>query len=513
MSLPPPMFSNGQHNLVHLPRNPRASVDPDLPQGACQYILTQANGARERCCCQSYMLNKEKPGSMCGCGHQAWVHERRAAQSGVSAEQFQEVLTEVKKLKRQLDDERRLREALSQGVYSNMTNLKLQLDDKAEEAVDKVTECFNDIRTIREHLSKVDEVVMDLENRMERVDPGRSTRSLTPVLESVEHQVITQLPIRIERPKSQSWTIRTIFVPSKQQPFAFDFSSTAYKRCESRGLHKELTIANTDHTSFTKAVHETFANVLKGRMWIPLKAYRLTKGEFLSRIVLQEFATDESDQMWDKSYLEEHCICHDKLQGDVLYISLVFQDITWEEIHSLPAMYGVDQTCWSHDSELDGEPQNVKSMGDQLMYESSDPPPYTSRTHSDLIRSPTALDVLASASLLPSHRSSAIQSPITPNDRAAMSLRSFELDGSDDEHRDKKLKLRPKGSEPALRERATSGAPRYVSGRSKRKLPQKPKEPVSWTVSEWKYPPIPKKVNNLLHRHTNDKDTQQGPSA
>ena len=84
--------------------------------------------------------------------------------------------------------------------------------------------------------------------------------------------------------------------------------------------------------------------------------------------------------VWDYPFLEDHCIAHDKMQGDILYITLQYEDVTWNEIRFLPPVTGVDETCWEHDDELDGTAK-YKSLDSEIMYDYQDPPPTLSLIH------------------------------------------------------------------------------------------------------------------------------------
>jgi hypothetical protein len=173
-----------------------------------------------------------------------------------------------------------------------------------------------------------------------------------------------------------------------------------------------------------------------------------------------------------------------------LYVTLQYEDVTWNEIRFLPPVVGMDETCWRHDEELDGHVK-FKSLDSEIMYDYQDPPPtYQSRTHSLADRAPSKLDVLAdSASMLsPIER---VQSLSTRYSSERSSLRSFEsqTDETDDEHRDKKPKLRTKQSMPSVNGAGHVQQPIYVSGRSKRKMPVREKgtkEPLHFNVSKWR---------------------------
>jgi hypothetical protein len=172
------------------------------------------------------------------------------------------------------------------------------------------------------------------------------------------------------------------------------------------------------------------------------------------------------------------------------------------------------------------------------MYDCQDPPPtYSSRTHSVADRAPSKLDVLADSaammgpierariqSQIQSSRSSVVsprhiqtpsqssQSSVASLERSQTqsshssgrfssernSLRSFETEHTDDEHRDKKPKLRSKQSMAGVA--GHNPQPIYVSGRSKRKMPVREKgakEPLHFSVTN-----VARWRPNLLHPHS-----------
>ena len=515
------MFPNTQQALVHLPGKPSHDQELQLPRGECGFILPEtdsSNGSRQRCSCRSFYPDSVVR-SRCGCGHQAWHHEAQPL-SSVSMQEHILVVEELKRLKQELkkfemleqellkeriirDERDRIWKGIEERLYENMRWLKVHLDDKVEAVVDKTQECHDAIKAVQEKLIGVDDAAMELENRIEKVEHGRGllSRSLTPVIETSQplppppQQTIAELPIRTEKKYPQSWSTRVIFVPRRAQQFAYDPDSTGYRRCQSRNLHPNLDFSSQDSASFANAIEVVFKGVLRGRPWMPLTGYR-PEDEPFGRMALRQLPSDLCiKDVWDYPFLADHCIAHDKMQGDVLYIALQHEDLSWHDIRFLPSVLGSDESCWQHDEELDGS-AGFKSLDSELMYDYQDPPPYSSRTHPGIDRAPSKLDVLAdSASML----SRVERQPTNYSERS--SLRSFETEGSDDEHRDKKPKLRPKQSMPALNgSSSTSSAPAvYVSGRSKRKMPVRekgPKEPLHFNVAN-----VTKWRPNILHAH------------
>ncbi|KAF2786442.1 hypothetical protein K505DRAFT_259907 [Melanomma pulvis-pyrius CBS 109.77] len=523
------MFHNTTQALVHLPGKPAPNDEAQLPRGECGFILPEAesaSGSRQRCLCRSFYPDSLVR-SRCGCGHQAWHHEMQPL-STVTMDQYVQVVEEMKRLKQEVKNyetleqelkqelfkERMAREehfrtykAIEARLYQNMHYLKVQMDDRVEAVVDKTQEFNDQIKAVQERLTMVDEVTMELENRIDKVEhngssspfsrdgtPSASTPKVhistpkaspipqLPLLMQAQH-TLGQLPIRTDKKYPLSWSVRVIFVPRKSQRFAYDPDSIGYRRCATRKLQQNLEFPSQDSSCFANRIETSFKGILRGRAWMPMTGHRPSDEPF-GRMALQvlppEFVVRD---VWDYPFLEDHCIAHDKMQGDVLYVTLQYEDVTWSEIRFLPSVLGADDTCWNLDEELDGAAK-YKSLDSEIMYDYQEPPPYSSRTHSLADRPPSKLDVLAdSASMLSPIERVQTQSSRFSSERS--SLRSFETDVTDDEHRDKKPKLRSKQSMPNING-SGSAQPMYISGRSKRKMPVRekgPKEPLHFNVS------------------------------
>ncbi|KAF2875451.1 hypothetical protein BDV95DRAFT_273985 [Massariosphaeria phaeospora] len=523
------MFHNTAQALVHLPGKPASDHETQLPRGECGFILSESesgSGSRQRCLCRSFYPDAVIR-SRCGCGHQAWHHEMQPL-SAVTMEQYAHVVDEMKRLKQEVKRFENLEQELKQELfkeriareehfrtykavegrmYENMHYMKVHMDDKVEAVVDKTQEFNDQIKGMQERLTMVDEVTMDLENRIERVEhmngfsreatPGATTpRPLSTPKAPPVPQIplliqppnnLNQLPIRTDKKYPLSWTVRVVFIPRKSQRFAYDPDSNGYKRCATRKLQQNLEFPSQDSSCFANRIETAFKGILRGRPWMPMSGHRPADEPF-GRMALQLLPPDLIVRdVWDYPFLEDHCIAHDKMQGDILYVTLQYEDVTWNEIRFLPSVLGVDDSCWNHDEELDGTAK-YKSLDSEIMYDYQDPPPYSSRTHSIADRAPSKapskLEALAdTASMLSPIERVQTQSSRFSSERS--SLRSFETEEEDDEHRDKKPKLRPKQSMPNINGSGQAQQPMYVSGRSKRKMPVRekgPKEPLRFNV-------------------------------
>jgi hypothetical protein len=551
------MYHNNAQSLVHLPGKPAPSDEAQLPRGECGFIVPEANGSRQRCLCRSFYPDSVVR-SRCGCGHQAWHHESQPL-STVTMEEYAQVVDQMKHLKQEVKrlesywtqemfKERMAREelvrtsrAVEARMYQNMQFLKISMDDRVEAVVDKTTEFSDQIKGMQERLTMLDDVSMELENRVDRVEQfGGLSRDVTPAASTPRARLSTpkvppvpqipllmqpqhalsQLPIRTDKKYPSSWSVRVIFVPRKSQRFAFDPDSNGYKRCTSRKLQQNLEFPSQDASCFANRIDTAFKGVFRGRPWMPLTGHRPADEPF-GRMALTLLPADLIHRdVWEYPFLEDHCIAHDKMQGDLLFVTLQYEDVTWNEIRFLPPVTGIDESCWNHDEELDGTVK-YKSLDSEIMYDCQDPPPtYSSRTQSLADRAPSKLDVLAeSAAMLspieraqsrssiqslrlspmqrtPTQSSSHSSNPRFQSERS--SLRSFETETTDDEHRDKKPKLRSKQSMPNI-QNGHAQQPMYVSGRSKRKMPVTKgiKEPLHFnagSLAKWR--------PNLLHPHS-----------
>jgi hypothetical protein len=195
------MFHNNAQALVHTPGNPAPSAEAQLPRGECAFIESEGSGSRQRCMCRSFYPDSVVR-SRCGCGHQAWHHEAQPP-STVTMDEYAQVVEQMKRLrqevrrlesleqnwKQELFKERMAREELMRTsrvvearMYENMQFLKISMDDRVEAVVDKTTEFSDQIKGMQERLTMLDDVSMELENRVDRVEHfGGLARDATPV--------------------------------------------------------------------------------------------------------------------------------------------------------------------------------------------------------------------------------------------------------------------------------------------------------------------------------------------
>jgi hypothetical protein len=227
---------------------------------------------------------------------------------------------------------------------------------------------------------------------------------------------------------------------------------------------------------------------------------------------------------WQYQLLEVQCVGKNKAYGgDVIFIALKDEILSWTEIKSLPRSFGSDETCWQFDAELDADHKDVMDFtrtpsARDTVYSvdyTNSPPPYTSAETPKQrpVTSESRLHFLAELSTQETYAQSAHSAP-SISERSITSIESImsadNLEAS--EHRDKRMKhvigSTPSSSSasstitlPAI---AGSTPPRphtsthphgqppaqiVHAGRSKRRITEKSKyrEPLDWRPSVTKF--------------------------
>jgi hypothetical protein len=558
------MFSSNKsatQKLVHLPRNPPPRApDHQLPRGECRFIIPEIDihGSRQRCTCASFSLNHNVPGSLCGCGHQAWHHVTEPSGNYVPLDDHLELLDKFKKLEdsskklqEELARERRERDATCQDIQKmhyktlawlryyideKMEARRLQTDDKLEHVEDKAQDAANEVGKLAARISDMDEALIRLEERLD--SRRRASMSLTPLVEAEASQqpwpsvekTHGDVPIRAEAEHVQEWDVRVVLVPSKTLQFAFSVDSIAYRRCQTRGFHQDLRLSDRTSETFVKCVEASFTTIIRLRPWMPLQCLRSS-----DMSICELRAALVNPALWDYELLEQYCLAHDKGQGgDVLYIALQNEDLSWAEIRSLPRNFGSDETCWEVDEALDGVSKEA-SMDYKMDSETpvtrestsdyNSPPPYSSRVYPEnpgqCAAPPSRLEVLADVASIPMQlptQGSAGMNMAEHGTVSTLSLSEQSAIGSiesalsnDDEHRDKRPKRvffrghqhqtqQPGTPQSSLPPHPSSPPPLIqISGRSKRKVPAAMvKEPLNWGVAGANEN---MNLRGFLHRH------------
>lgn len=379
--------------MLGLGRSHPTDLQARLPRGQCRFILLHPEVSGQRCSCQGFWLNNAVPGSSCACGHQACYHVSEASHEAVSRQEHEALLLRVARLEANLkgertDDLRRrvgsLEEAVEQGhhvaeegyrgihraiqgVYGHMSQLRRLAVDRFVQQDDKIEGLLDEITSLRERVVAIDEITMDLEDRLSELGENEgsgtkghpSPRQVEPPMTGVE------VPTG---ETSTSWTANVAFVPSLTTDLSmvpFHEGTKAYRRCASRGLTLKVTFNDLSSSTFQRMTEEEFGQLLAGRRWMPLAC-----------IKSDSISASQSDQkldrlpedlcredLWDASFLQQHCICSTKA-SDVPLLHITFrEDVwTWKDMHGLPAVGGKeDDPCWQHDESLDEKQSNDKT--------------------------------------------------------------------------------------------------------------------------------------------------------
>jgi len=431
-----------------------------------------------------------------------------------------------------------------------MESLRLQTDDKMEHVEDKAQGAADEVGELAARISDMDEALIRLEERLD--SRRRGSMSLTPLIEAEASQqpwpsvekASGEAPIRSEPEHVQEWDVRVILVPSKTLQFAYAVDSVAYRRCQTRGFHQDVRLPDRTSQTFVRCVEASFTTIIRLRPWMPMQCLRSSD---MSLCPLRDAQINPA--LWDYELLEQYCLAHDKGQGgDVLYIALQHEDLSWAEIRSLPCSFGSDERCWEVDDALDGVPKEA-SMDYKMDSDTpvtrdttsdyNSPPPYSSRvypeTPSQSTAPPSRLEVLADVASIPMQLATQVPMQgsagmsISEHTVSTLSLSehstigSIESTLSDDEHRNKRPKHaffrghqqqtqhQPPGTPQSSPPHPSSPAALIqISGRSKRKVPAaNVKEPFNWSVAVANEP---MNLRGFLHRH-DSRDKDKRPST
>jgi hypothetical protein len=145
-------------------------------------------------------------------------------------------------------------------------------------------------------------------------------------------------------------------MPCASQPFPFEVGTTAYKRCESRGLHRVIVVNGKDSGAFVAAIKEAFSGILKGRAWMPLCAKICDAKKLEGLPMLRQLPADLiADHLWDLAFLRKHCATLDKQENICdLYVTMRTGQLSWADIRNQVIFSEGLEACWDHDDRLDG---------------------------------------------------------------------------------------------------------------------------------------------------------------
>lgn len=183
LPLPPPLAR--EHRPLRLTSE---SVRPQ-PTGGCRYILLHPSAQNQPCSCQSFHHNRNAPGTICECGHQACfhIHEKHPSETYAILEKFGE---KVKRLEEIIQNERTnrenawtrdrqmwerevriLREALAP-FYQSEKEMRRKIAD----VEDRVEGNYDEQVRLHGRVVALDDATMSMEKRVEELEGLRSKR-------------------------------------------------------------------------------------------------------------------------------------------------------------------------------------------------------------------------------------------------------------------------------------------------------------------------------------------------
>lgn len=384
--------------------------DSHLPKGNCRYILLHPEVKGLRCACVGFALNRSIPGSTCDCGHQACYHVADKETATVDSRELDALKEKVNMLEDELDRERqsgrgglvdrlgRLEELVDRtkadnevdlkGVYRGLEGLWRnvgQLTNRGRYYDDHIEGLIDDVQRIQNRLIEVDDAAMGVEDRVEALEKltcftsarGRRRKASTPP--SMQPNISPKSPVKREeivgplqlistddlsliQPFNEeaatvehAWTVHISLLPTSSQPFPFEKDTAAYKRCLSRGLHRVIAIPDTDSHSFTTAVSDAFADILRGRHWMPLVARICDAKNLRGLPMLRQLPERLIGSVYDVEFLKNNCAVLDD-SGKImdLYISMLDFTLSWSELRRSPPFLKGLEGCWQYDPYLDG---------------------------------------------------------------------------------------------------------------------------------------------------------------
>jgi hypothetical protein len=510
-------------------------AEDDHPRGECRFLSN-----RQRCECVSFCANPAVPGA-CGCGHQQWIHLREPSGKSVSIDDHLALLDKYKVLEdqhRQLQaeiekaqrDRERADSQLMAVFMKNDMLLKQYCDYTIGMAVNKLEDRLDGYEDQAERdRSKQGELEAFVMRQLDDFDlDGYKSRPVTPFIDSnisspihppVPSLIRQPLPIRTHTTLilNDTWSIRIILIPNRNAPFAPQLDTNEYRRCQTRGMHQDVTVKDKSSDAFVAAVEAKFKTILRSRVWMPLQCL---DSQDLSLQTLD--ASYMKPSAWEWALLETQCMGRNKAYGgEVIFIALKDEVLSWAEIKSLPSSFGSDETCWVHDSELDGsehkdlmEFTRTSSARDatySVDYTNS-PPPYTSAETPKQrpVTSESRLHFLADISTQQGIYARSTHSAPSISERSIESIESImSADNAEaHEHRDKRTKHHFASTPSSSSASSTANLPGLAgispnrprtgshtqpngqaqvihSGRVKRRITEKSKyrEPMDWRPS------------------------------
>ena len=352
-------------NLPSLQYNER---QPRLPQGECHFRFPELSlGAStgRTCACENFSLDKALPGSICRCGHQAWLHISHTNESVVSKSRFDNLVRRLEFMElalekiseREVQRQDEIKQSI-QGLYSNLSLTSAQLEnrlgsqnDRLEGVVDKVYELRESTRAIHKKVLGINDSNIDLAARFNTLETEteefkHKIKDVATVRPSLTHRSSQ----RQER-KAQAWSCYVLFVPHQLVRDPLNASSITYRRCYARGLLKLLGFDGPDERSFISAVNCAFSFVIRDRLWAPFIITLSSLGDPQPSWRLSLIDGKEGVNGWNRALLERYCV-QKHCQGNTptIVIGLRDEELSWDDIRALPSSQAEDDSLWQEDS-------------------------------------------------------------------------------------------------------------------------------------------------------------------
>ena len=181
----------------HRPLRLTSEAPRPQPTGQCHFVLLHPSVHNQRCSCQSFHHNRNAPGNICECGHQACYHlpdsssfEQQRLPQGSSLTAEHALSERIKRLEEVIQHEREIRETLIQRerqawerevrfLREALTPFYKSEEDmrrKLVELEDRVEGNFDEQVRIKERLVAVDDASMTVEKRVEDLEMSRGKR-------------------------------------------------------------------------------------------------------------------------------------------------------------------------------------------------------------------------------------------------------------------------------------------------------------------------------------------------
>lgn len=352
-------------NLPPLQYNER---QPRLPQGECHFRLPEpslGSSVGRKCACERFNLDKALPGSICCCGHQAWLHISHSNDSVVSKSQFDDLVRRLDLMEQALEkmsksDVQRqgeIKQAI-QGLYSNVSLTSAQLDDKLvsqndrlEGMVEKIYEFRESAETLHERILNLDDINIGLTARLNMLETDNGDFKHKMKGAAVTRPSLTHRSSQKQERKAQPWSCHVLFVPHKLVRDPLNVFSMTYRRCCARGLLRLLVFDGPDEKSFISAVNSAFSFIIRNRSWAPFIITLSSLGDPQPSWKLGLIDGKEGVNGWNRALLERYCIQkHCQETKPTIVIGLRDEELSWEDIRVLPSAQAEDESLWQEES-------------------------------------------------------------------------------------------------------------------------------------------------------------------